>query len=72
MRSSGFVPVAVGTGEAAGPTTWGQVQGKPAAYPPSPHRHSLEDVQGLDQALSTKADASDPGDLTLLFENALV
>ncbi|MGZ0652088.1 hypothetical protein [Corynebacterium striatum] len=37
-------------------STWEQVKGKPATYPPAPHTHTTAQVEGLDAALSGKAD----------------
>ncbi|MGX9153356.1 hypothetical protein ACWWUZ_12305, partial [Corynebacterium striatum] len=37
-------------------STWEQVKGKPATYPPAPHTHTTAQVTGLDAALKGKAD----------------
>ncbi|PIS66284.1 hypothetical protein AZH46_04135 [Corynebacterium striatum] len=37
-------------------STWEQVKGKPATYPPAPHTHTTAQVTGLDDALAGKAD----------------
>ncbi|MFW9167707.1 hypothetical protein [Corynebacterium striatum] len=37
-------------------STWEQVKGKPATYPPAPHTHTTAQVEGLDAALAGKAD----------------
>ncbi|WP_420691544.1 hypothetical protein [Corynebacterium striatum] len=37
-------------------STWEQVKGKPATYPPAPHTHTTAQVTGLDAALAGKAD----------------
>ncbi|PXY04597.1 hypothetical protein [Corynebacterium striatum] len=37
-------------------STWEQVKGKPATYPPAPHTHTTAQVEGLDGALAGKAD----------------
>ncbi|MFW9032128.1 hypothetical protein [Corynebacterium striatum] len=37
-------------------STWEQVKGKPATYPPAPHTHTTGQVEGLDDALAGKAD----------------
>ncbi|HCH2243576.1 TPA: hypothetical protein NJT77_002023, partial [Corynebacterium striatum] len=37
-------------------STWEQVKGKPATYPPAPHTHTTAQVEGLDDALAGKAD----------------
>ena len=37
-------------------STWDEVKGKPAAYPPAPHTHTTAQVEGLDAALAGKAD----------------
>jgi hypothetical protein len=68
VRSGGFTPQASGTGGAA---SWDDLKDKPAAFPPSAHTHPIQDVDGLSTALGAKADVRDPGDLTLLFDNAL-
>ncbi|WP_129721187.1 phage tail fiber repeat family protein [Corynebacterium striatum] len=37
-------------------STWEQVKGKPAAFPPTTHTHTTAQVEGLDDALAGKAD----------------
>lgn len=37
-------------------STWEQVKGKPAAFPPTTHTHTTGQVEGLDAALAGKAD----------------
>lgn len=37
-------------------STWDEVKGKPATYPPAPHTHTTAQVEGLDDALAGKAD----------------
>ncbi|WP_308592041.1 hypothetical protein [uncultured Corynebacterium sp.] len=37
-------------------STWEQVKGKPAAFPPTTHTHTTGQVEGLDDALAGKAD----------------
>ncbi|HCT3316692.1 TPA: hypothetical protein OTT42_001522 [Corynebacterium striatum] len=37
-------------------STWDEVKGKPAAFPPAPHTHTTAQVTGLDDALAGKAD----------------
>lgn len=34
-----------------GPTAWGDIQDKPATFPPSTHTHTIEQVDGLEDAL---------------------
>lgn len=38
--------------------SWGDVAGKPAAFPPSPHGHGLSDIDGLQDALAGKQAAT--------------
>ena len=40
-------------------STWDEVKGKPAAFPPGTHTHTTAQVTGLDTALADKASASD-------------
>ena len=47
-----WVPIEGGGG---GASTWDEISGKPTEFPPSAHVHSMEDVEGLDAALDSKA-----------------
>jgi hypothetical protein len=71
VRSPGIRLATAADAPPMGSTTWSTLSGKPETFPPSPHTHPMDDVQQLDVALGQKLDAGDPGDLTLLFDNAL-
>lgn len=47
-----WVPIEGGGG---GASTWDEISGKPTEFPPSAHVHSMEDVEGLEAALDSKA-----------------
>lgn len=52
--------------------TWQNLSGKPEVFPPAPHVHPQADVEGLVEAMTVQLAATDPGDLTLLFDNQLI
>lgn len=48
----------------AGDVPWGEVSGKPDAYPPSAHSHTIADVDGLQSALDDKQPVGDYATVT--------
>ena len=64
------------SGGGGGSTTWANVTGKPEAFPPEAHTHSIANVTGLQDALDGKADVghthppSDPWTYVKLANNA--
>lgn len=72
VRSPGMRVATTADAPPAAAISWATLMGKPAAFPPSPHTHPIKDVDGLGGALDAKANLQDPGDLRLLFENALI
>lgn len=53
--------MAGGEGGSGGPVSWAEVNGKPSAYPPEPHGHSIAEVSGLQGALDGKQAALTSG-----------
>jgi hypothetical protein len=49
-----------------GTTTWEGIEDKPNEFPPAPHTHTVEQVEGLQTVLDEKMDASQGGDLSTL------
>lgn len=49
-----------------GTTTWEGIEDKPNEFPPAPHTHTVEQVEGLQTVLDKKAEASQIGDLSIL------
>ncbi|USK56580.1 hypothetical protein LIS82_08955 [Cytobacillus solani] len=49
-----------------GTTTWEGIEDKPNEFPPAPHTHTVEQVEGLQTVLDEKMDVSQGGDLSTL------
>lgn len=45
-----------GGGETPKELSWDDIQGKPSSFVPSPHKHQIEDVKGVQHQLDTKVD----------------
>ncbi|KYG90022.1 hypothetical protein A0U40_09875 [[Bacillus] sp. KCTC 13219] len=48
-----------GGGGGSGSTAWSDITGKPSSYPPSAHTHEIAEVNGLQGALTAKANGED-------------
>ena len=53
-----WVLLAAGRDGASGASSWDELTGKPATFPPESHTHSQSEVDGLEAALSGKAESS--------------
>ncbi len=49
--------------------TWDSLAGRPASFPPAGHGHGMAEIDGLQAALDTKADAAAIGDIQAILES---